>query len=160
MRFTLIVFSTLCFSLASFAQNSGNLHLAVVNGDLDQIRSLIQAGVEVDATMSGGWTPLMVSAKYGKFNVMETLINADAKVDLTNLEGNTALMVAVTANQIQAVKILLASGANVSKKNRRGLAAEDIARILGYTEIMRLLDEAKASTGDQAPGEGKGDKTG
>lgn len=156
MRLTLFILSTLVFSIVGHAQNSGNLHLAVVNGDLEEIRSLVQSGVDVDATMSGGWTPLMVSAKYGKFNVMETLINANAKVDLTNLEGNTALMVAVTANQIQAVKILLNAGADVTKQNRRAMDAAKIARILGYSEIMRLLESRKSAT----PGEGKGDKTG
>ena len=157
MKFVLLL-SFVFFSPVFIMGQSANLHLAAVNGDLDEIRSLIQNGADVDGTMSSGWTPLMICAKYGKLKVMEELINA--KINLTNAEGNSALIVAVIANQIEAVKTLLAANVNTSQKNRRGKDAVEVARIMGYSEILILLENHRENAPEKSSAPLKGDKTG
>lgn len=116
-----------------------SLHLAAASGNVSEVEVLINAGVDINGTMTGGNTPLMVSAKFDQIDAMKVLLDNNARINLTNQKGNTALIVAVTAKRIKAVELLVTRNANISIKNKDGLDARDIARMLGYTEILKLL---------------------
>lgn len=137
--FTSLIFSVfLCSGPSLFAQSSA-LHLAAMEGDLTEVRSLLEAGVDINSRMTAGWTPLMISAKYGHEKVMATLLRSGADPNLQNDTGNTALMVAVAANRPDMVRGLLQSNVRLDIKNSRDLDAIQMAELLGYTDILSIL---------------------
>jgi ankyrin repeat protein len=106
---------------------AADLHLAAAENDVERARQLIEQGEDVNERMPGGWTPLMIAAKYGATNVMESLIRANARIDATNREGNTALLLAVIANQPNSVRMLIGYRADATLKNECGMDAREVA---------------------------------
>ena len=124
-----------------------NIHIAAGEGDTETIRTLIAEGIDLDEKIPGGWTAMMICAKYGNVDIMEMLLRAKADVNATNDRGNSALMVAVTAQRVQAVKMLLANNANVQIKNKAGMDAIEIARVMGHAELLDLLEKYQTPKG-------------
>ena len=141
---------TLAFFIcpATLTAQDTSLHMAAGSGDLARIQNLISAGLGVNDKMSGGFTPLMVAAKYGHSQIIDTLIRVGrANINLANNEGNTALMVAVTSRQANSVRALLTHNANIQIKNNRGMDAMAIARLIKNEEILKLLNDYKVPKG-------------
>ncbi len=67
-------------------------------------------------------------------NLFEKIINEK------DYMGNTALMIACAKGNIEIVKILLKYGVDTSLTQITGQTALDIARINGYTTIVKLLE--------------------
>ncbi len=124
-----------------------SLHMAAVEDDQARLRTLIENGADVNATMVGGYTPIMVCIKYGRLNFMQDLLDANADINQANAKGNTALMVAVTARQIETVRLLLGKGADVTHKNAEDMTALDIAKLLGADDIWNLLNDYLSQKG-------------
>ncbi|KAL5342164.1 ankyrin repeat-containing domain protein [Aspergillus crustosus] len=77
-------------------------------------------------------------------DVMTLLINAGADIgfELPN-SRITALHVATASGNEAAVKVLLQEGANVNARTEGGLSAIVLARALGYSVIVEMLEGAK-----------------
>ena len=129
-----------------FSQDS-SIHMAVVENNRDQLRVLLDNGADINAKMQGGWTPLMISIKYGYLDLTRDLINAKADINVGDDKGNTALILAVSAKRIEGVRILLANRADVTLKNDDGMDALEIARLLGAGEILDLLNNYLSQKG-------------
>ncbi|KAL3458302.1 ankyrin repeat-containing domain protein [Aspergillus heterothallicus] len=59
--------------------------------------------------------------------------------------GITALHLAVIVGNCAAVKVLLAEGANVCARTSKGLSAIAFARVLGYQDVVEVLEKAMAA---------------
>ncbi|XP_066982864.1 ankyrin repeat domain-containing protein 50-like isoform X2 [Macrobrachium rosenbergii] len=67
------------------------LHWAARNGGMYIVKSLIDAGAEVDRSNNQGRSPLITAAVYNS-PVMQPLVDAGANVDLIDYDGKTALV--------------------------------------------------------------------
>ena len=96
------------------------LHTAVLSGDNGVIQGLINAGCDVDALDSEGFSPFVLALKEDNFEAVNIL--TDAGVDLTTGAGNfgSALNVAVLKSEPKLVMKLLKAGIDPNQADYRG----------------------------------------
>ncbi|WP_165227137.1 ankyrin repeat domain-containing protein [Aquisphaera insulae] len=91
---------------------TGRLCKAVEAGDVDAIRTLVDAGADVNARLSGGKTPLLIAVEQGYTQAVEMLLAAGADPNKRDADDLTPLMAAIEANRLEFVRLLLAAGAD------------------------------------------------
>jgi ankyrin repeat protein len=96
---------------------AGPIHDAASNGDIDEIKSLLNIGVSVDHKDKYGRTALMVSIVSGHFETADFLISVGANVSHQDKRGRTPLM---SAREVQIASLLINNGAEVGKKDFEG----------------------------------------
>ncbi|UCF19278.1 MAG: SDR family NAD(P)-dependent oxidoreductase [Gemmatimonadota bacterium] len=107
-------------------QRDLRFHEAIVRGDLEAVRELIEAGVDLNGREpSGGSSPLISAATFGQTEAAKVLIGAGADLDQQNNEGSTALITAAFFAHADIVEALLAAGADKSIRNNNGSTALD-----------------------------------
>ncbi|MFC2125000.1 acyltransferase family protein [Bacteroidota bacterium] len=100
------------------------LHKAVLQGDIESVRQHIAAGSNLDEKEpSGGSSPLITAALFGKTEVARTLIEGSANVNFKNNEGSTPLHTAAFFCRTEIVEALLANGADKNIRNNAGSTA-------------------------------------
>ena len=126
---------------------------AISDNDLEEVKLLINAGVDINATNDHGVTPLLFAVVYNaeSGDMVKLLLENGADVNAQSVsDGYTALMHAVKLvdfrqeNRAKIVEMLLKAGADVNIQNKRGKTALDFARNLDYDreKIEKLLLEA------------------
>jgi ankyrin repeat protein len=75
-------------------------------GYADVVQALIDAGANIEATISYGIRPLMLAAGYGETAVAETLLKAGADVLARNEGGLTALMMVKQKHYVDVINLL------------------------------------------------------
>jgi hypothetical protein len=122
-----------------------HLIYAAQGGDLGQVKSLIAAGVDVNAKDNLGYTALIYASLNGHVEVVQALLAAKADVNAKENLGNTALIWASAAGHVEVVRALLAAKADVNAKNNSGSTALMWASsIAGRDEVVKLLRQATA----------------
>ncbi|MCK5134491.1 MAG: ankyrin repeat domain-containing protein [Bacteroidales bacterium] len=84
---------------------------AALDGELEKVKALLDAGTAVNAIDQEGHTALMFAAFNGHSEILLALIKGGASVDRRDLLGRTALLYASTGPFPETVKILLDKGA-------------------------------------------------
>lgn len=120
----LILFIVLVISLgSSMAQDGSDLITAVAYQDLDKIKNLVEAGVDVNyQEESAGTTALIMSAMYNFADIARYLIEKGADISIMNKTGHTALMAAAGSSE-DVFDLLAANGADMSVKLEDGTSA-------------------------------------
>lgn len=85
----------------------------------EQLRLLLEAGAQVNATDSNNITPLMLAAAYASKKCTRLLLKYGANVNSQDIEGFTPLMRAVTKRSGIVVKTLIDHQAVVDLRNSR-----------------------------------------
>lgn len=118
------------------------------HGSVEQLRSLISRGADVNASMRRAMgSPLIMAAAGGKAENIKLLIEHGAEVDAQDFFGRTALMYAIQHKE--CVEALLAAGCDVSIVDRQGNTAIDHAA--DDPELARLLLEHWTPDTDAKP---------
>lgn len=119
---------------------------AVMRGDVEAVRQLIQEGAAVNAADELGYTPLMLAVRKGHELVVRVLMEAGADVRAVNLldGGRTALHYAGLHGRREIAQMLIAGGANVEARARGGMTPLGSAAAVGASEVVRVLIEAGA----------------
>ena len=80
------------FAAACTAQSTGDgpLHDAVTSQDIEEVQRLLDAGGDVDAKNSDGFTPLMFAAGLGNYAIAELLVERGASLNEVNKYDATA----------------------------------------------------------------------
>ena len=121
------------------------LHEAVIKGNLEVVKQHIKAGSDLDiADPTGGSSPLITAATFGKTEIAIALIEGGADLNFRNNDGSTPLITAAFFCRIDIVKVLLEKGADKSLKNNFGSTAytsvsapyEQVAGIYDYFRGM------------------------
>ncbi|MCP4451593.1 MAG: hypothetical protein GY809_09045 [Planctomycetes bacterium] len=109
--------------------------------DIVQIRTLIEAGADVNVRNRNGVTPLMMASKMGCVEVVKLLLKAKADVNARQSNGWSALFDAVAENYVEVVQCLTENGADINTRDSRGRTVLGFAAYLGYDAIVRILLE-------------------
>jgi len=116
----------------------GEFLAAIRAGDVDQVRVILQAGIEVDATGSLPFTALLCACVNGHEGVMRILLDAGAgRLSVTQLSH--ALICASQNGHEGATRLLLEAGVEVNLKDIKGLMALIMACKNGHEGAVRLL---------------------
>ena len=76
------------------ATGCASIHISASNGNLAEVQRYVQEGADVNATVSGGFTPLMSAAKYAHLDVVKFLVDKGANVNAKDGNGTTPLIYA------------------------------------------------------------------
>lgn len=136
-------------------------------GDVERVRSLLEAGADPDTNLAGSGTPLIRAASRGHIDVVETLLRGGADPDLVlaNSRGweapgeelmRTALTEAARRGHLRVAQRLLDAGATVDAQPSGDATALMEAAENRHEEIVRLLlgvgaDVDRVVEGDGTP---------
>jgi ankyrin repeat protein len=115
------------------------LHLATYRKDENEVRSLFDQGVEIDARNSAGRTPLHIAALTGVWNIAWELLDHKANVNLQDHDGQTALHIASERGDFDLVELLLVKRADVKIKDNDGRTALHIASEGKAKTVVEIL---------------------
>ena len=146
----------------------GRLFWAAEEGDVNLIRTLLEAGADVDAQClvcsdfrrDRGVTALMIASRDGRTEAVEALLEAGADVDARDSAGFTALVHAArggdagsvrellfgtrAGGDAETVEALLEAGADVDAQDSNGRSVLMWAATAGNAESVKALLEAGA----------------
>ena len=145
---TLLCTAILLTPMASRASNSTSeqLHSAVGNDDLDEVRRLLDAGTDVNARTDGGLSALHLAVARRSLEIVQILLSAGADANLREETGYTPLHLANIAPSPEVVQVLLDAGADVNMRDYSGNSPllTLFTGIPGSPEVARLLLDAGA----------------
>jgi hypothetical protein len=122
---------------------------AAIDGNVERIRALIEAGVDVDATNEMGMTALFSSAMYGHLGAVQLLLSAGADLLITSNGGSSCLDAAI-AQEHHAVANLI--------KSELGLEAEPLSPLpcssVGIEQPLHVSVEVLIPLSSSHPGAG------
>lgn len=126
------------------------LHQAAREGDEEAVKSLLNAGADINAKDINEVTPLHEAALWGHKEVIELLLDYGADIEAHTDNGWTPLHSAVNRGVIDAVGLLLKRGAKVNDnraQNADGVGHTPLFyavtrhdfRDVNYEEVAKLL---------------------
>jgi|GEM_PF-1189769 len=125
------------------------LILAAKNGNTGRVRSLLEAGSDLEARDENGLTALMWAIRERRKDIAELLLAAGADVNARDLDGQTTLMWAASQGYLEIVQALLRIGAGIEVKNDLFDSAMAAAVRSGKAEVVQLLLEAGVDVTDK-----------
>ena len=150
------------------------LHRAAQAGDIERLKAVLGAGVDVDARDGRGWTALMYAVDKRYPLLVESLLEVRADPDLRAPDGATPLFIAAAHGHSEIIEQLMEVGADITVTGPDGKTAVDVARarwgdpdtvressekiaVLALSEGMTLAEhmEAERTSDDSAFTEAK-----
>lgn len=118
----------------AFGAKHEAMFAAIVDGNLEKVKKLIDEGIDLNAYDDEGYTPLAMACVQSEAAIVRLLLDSGATIDQANHFGWTPLMQACLnySGDISAISELLANRANVNARN-----------IGGETPIMRVVGQNK-----------------
>jgi hypothetical protein len=114
------------------------LLVAVLEGNAEGAKLLLEAGAPPDLPDGFGATALLYAARGGHAALIRLLAAHGADLGQRDAEGDTALAYAAAAGQAASVELLLALGADPRSRNFDGLSPADRCR---DPQLRRLLED-------------------
>ncbi|KAJ1527888.1 hypothetical protein ONE63_007824 [Megalurothrips usitatus] len=131
------------------------LHVACIKGNVDKIRSLLDANANPNTKDNAGWTPLHEVANHGFTEAVQLLLKAGALVDVPGVGNVTPLHEAVYNKHLPIVKLLVAHGANIYARSSEGKTPMDLANSPEMEEALvqtqKTIISANLDAGNNKP---------
>lgn len=118
---------------------SATLTTAARDANIDEVRKLIAAGSDVNATESDGTSPLLWAAHQGSPELVTLLLEAGADPNIANNFGVTPLLEASRYGDAATIEALLEGGADVAAAAREGETPLMAAARAGSVRSVQLL---------------------
>jgi len=134
----LVVFSGLNVTLAQ-EKRTRTLHDAVIGGDIEEVKSMLSSGADINQKNRMGGTPLHTAIMNRQKPIAELLIAGGADVNAKTNSGQTPLSEAVKSGDKEIVEQLIAKKADVNAITGPGENALLLAKKSGNAEITDLL---------------------
>ncbi|MBF0146942.1 MAG: ankyrin repeat domain-containing protein [Magnetococcales bacterium] len=115
------------------------IHYAAYLGNVAAMRMLIQRGVNVWATVFGGWSALHYAAFGGHPEIANLLISMGVPVDIRDVGGESPLFYAVEGGHPKMVRWLVEHGANIRLPNTKNETPLEIGLASNDTEIAEYF---------------------
>ena len=113
---------------------------AVIEQCSEQVQSLVECGVDIDATNKFGCTALMYAVETRCGKTVQYLIEHGANINQQDTtEGGTALIWAVCCHDMDIVKYLVEQGVDISIQDTFGYNALIWAAKEGCYDIVKYL---------------------
>ena len=100
---------------------------AALNGNLEEVKTLIANGADIDMQDDGGMAALQFAVQEKRQPVIEFLLSLNANPNLSDVHGNGCLWTAVMTTKkssfeadIKIIELLLSHGANAHQENKHG----------------------------------------
>lgn len=124
-------------------REQASLVAAVRDGSVDDVRAVLERGVEVDALAPrSGLTPLQIAAEMGFLEKVRVLLEeGGAAVNHLSEDGNTALTYAVSTQQYSVCEYLLANNADPNLSAAEMISPLDMSMIESDAKLATLLLE-------------------
>jgi ankyrin repeat protein len=122
--------------------------IAAVADDEETLRTLLAVGASARLTTSRyDGTALIAAAHLGHVGVVQQLIAAGAPLDHVNNLHWTAVIESIVlgdggVRHQQTLSALVDAGANLGFADREGRTPMTLARMRGYTEMVKVLERA------------------
>ena len=128
-----------------------DLNSAIREGNIDQVKKLLEDGADPNKIDKYGQFPLQIAATTNQFKIVELLLaKPNIDVNQTNKYGDTALYWAAFYGYVDVVKLLLAQqNIDVNKANNNGDTALYWAAYHNHIEIVKLLFDEYIKRGIQ-----------
>lgn len=120
------------------------LTVAVLNGHVAIVETLLKGGALVDAVDRDSYTALIRAAERGDVDVVDVLLKRNAKPNAQTRQGVTALMVAARLGNAEIVRLLLEKKAPPNTADFTGRTALAYARQGNRGSIEAMLRRAGA----------------
>lgn len=153
-RFGVLVLAAAVCALTAWAPSAhaaggaggvdARLVAAVQDGDVRAVRTLLAAGVDVNAPRADGSTPLMWAVHRDRSDIVELLLRAGARPDAADEQGVGPLALAAENGRGAMVARLLAAGADPRRPQANGVTALMTAARTGSVEVVTALLAAGA----------------
>ncbi|CAH1265806.1 ASZ1 [Branchiostoma lanceolatum] len=120
-----------------------DLKVAVMRGDLNRVKELVQAGLDPDVVLSSKWTPLMYAAQGSHRTILEFLLEKGADPNF-HKDHYSVLMCACTSQQsdqdmLPCIELLLQKDVNVNSHDRYHMTAVMYAAREGKAGVVQRL---------------------
>jgi ankyrin repeat protein len=115
---------------------------AVLNGQMDAVRVLVEAGASVSSRAPSGYTPLMYACYPGNPEhpaIVDFLLDHGADIDTRAADGQTALSLAVKSGLYRVVEALLRHGPDLLARDQQDRTVFDLAQTCGDRKLIDLL---------------------
>lgn len=136
------------------ALTADNLGFYSSKGDLEKVKLLLDAGVDVNAIGSTGSSALISASWAGKQEVVSYLLEAKANVNTVSLGKPSALIVAINQKQEKIALSLIEHGANPNVVDSTGTSPLIVAAWQGDAALVRALTEKGADVNYKRPSDG------
>ncbi|MDH5680718.1 MAG: ankyrin repeat domain-containing protein [Spirochaetota bacterium] len=134
MKHYLLPILWLTVNLSFCASLDRDLHLAIVEGNLAKVKSVIAKGYNINAKDPDGWPLLHRAIRAGKMDITKYLVDKGAQLNNRTLKaGFTPLDIAVASGKIELVDYLLDRGASLNAVDNSGDSL--LLTSLGYKKI-------------------------
>ncbi|XP_071494309.1 uncharacterized protein [Diadema antillarum] len=115
------------------------LHRASLQGHIDVVMALMEAGADANATDSSGNTPVIFAAEGDEPAVVKYLVGKGADVNQGNKNGRRAVHCAAYKGLADCMRILINSGCDVNLQDDDGDTAIHDAVNKGGVDVVELL---------------------
>lgn len=88
-----------------------DLFESIKKNDIDQVKELINSGIDLDMRNGEGKTALHIASLYNRKKIAELLIRAGVDVNAKDNVGSTSLYLAAVNYSMDVLKLLMKQGA-------------------------------------------------
>lgn len=108
-------------------------------GNTEQVRQLLQAGANIDATDEQGRTAVMAATYRNHVDTVDALIQAGADINIRDHQLNNVFLYAGAEGMLDILRLAIDADADVTLTNRFGGTALIPASDRGHVEIVQEL---------------------
>jgi hypothetical protein len=127
-----------------FAQSVRTIIEEARDGKTDQVRALLDSGIEIETTDNRGTTPLIAAATHGMLDTVKLLVERGANVNAYADYYGTAVFSAYGHVHMETVAYLIEKGADLNIAKEEGRTLLMSAALFGDAERIKLFLAAGA----------------